>query len=232
MRSIRMSNFILIHSTGEAPSCWRRLATALELHEHRTHPVDLPVDRPDLLAADYANIMREQVGHIAEPIVLAHSGSGTLLPAASKALKARHRVWLAAWVPNSHASFMEEVRANPTEIFNPDWIGKDPTNDSSVAINFLYHDCDQATIDWALRTRRLFVPLAVYNQRIVLDDDIPSSYIVASKDRTIRPDWQRRMARERLHIEPLEIATGHLPHVSAPERLAELLAHIAATMKA
>jgi pimeloyl-ACP methyl ester carboxylesterase len=78
----------------------------------------------------------------------------------------------------------------------------------------------------------LFVPLAVYNQRIALDDDIPSSYIVASKDRTIRPDWQRRMARKRLRIEPLEIATGHLPHVSAPERLAELRAHIAATNKA
>jgi pimeloyl-ACP methyl ester carboxylesterase len=176
--------------------------------------------------------MREQVRHVAEPIVVAHSGSGTLLPAGSNALKARHPVWLAAWVPNSHASFMEEVRANPNEIFNPDWIGKDPTNDSSVATDFPYHDCDQATIDWALTTRRLFVPLAVCNQPIALDDNIPSSYIVASKDRTIRPDWQRRMARERLRIEPLEIATGHLPQVSAPERLAELLAHIAATRKA
>ena len=227
-----MSDFILIHSTGEASACWQRLSTTLELHGHRTHPVDLPVDRPELLAGDYADIMRKQVGHIAEPIVLAHSGSGTLLPAASKALKARHRVWLAAWVPNPHASFIEEVRANPTETFNPDWIGKDPTKDSSVAINFLYHDCDQATIDWALTTRRLFMPLAVYNQRIALDDDIPSSYIVASIDRTIRPDWQRRMARERLRIEPLQIVTGHCPHISAPERLAQLLAHIAATMKA
>ena len=227
-----MSDFILIHSTGEAPACWQRPSTTLELRGHRTHPVDLPVARPELLAGDYADIMRKQVGHIAEPIVLAHSGSGTLLPAASKALKARHRVWLAAWVPNPHASFIEEVRANPTETFNPDWIGKDPTKDSSVAINFLYHDCDQATIDWALTTRRLFMPLAVYNQRIALDDDIPSSYIVASIDRTIRPDWQRRMARERLRIEPLQIVTGHCPHISAPERLAQLLAHIAATMKA
>ena len=227
-----MSCFILIHSTGESPRCWQRLSTALESYGHRTHPIDLPVDRPELLAGDYADIMRKQVGHIAEPIVLAHSGSGTLLPAASQALKARHRVWLAAWVPNPHASFIEEVRANPTETYNPDWIGKDPTKDSSVAINFLYHDCDQATIDWALTTRRLFMPLAVYNQRIALDDDIPSSYIVASIDRTIRPDWQRRMARERLRIEPLQIVTGHCPHISAPERLAQLLAHIAATMKA
>jgi Alpha/beta hydrolase family len=198
---------------------------------HRTYPVNLPVDRPELLADDYANIMREQVGHIPAPIILAHSGSGTLLPAASKALKARHRVWLAAWVPSPHASILEEMRANPSETFNPDWIGKDPTKDPSVAINFLYHDCDQATIDWALTTCRLFMPSAVYNQRIHLDDDIPSTYIVASNDRTIRPDWQRRMARERLRVEPLEIATGHLPHISAPEHLAQLLAHITTTMK-
>jgi hypothetical protein len=226
-----MSDFILIHSTGEAPACWQRLSTALELHGHRTYPVDLPVDRPELLAGDYANIMREQVGHIAEPIVLAHSGSGPLLPAASKALKARHRVWLAAWVPNPHASLLEEVRANPTETFNPDWIGKDAIKDSSVAINFLYHDCDQTMIEWALTTRRLFMPTGVYNERIALDDEVPSSYIVASSDRTIRPDWQRRMARERLGIEPLEIATGHCAHISAPEHLAQLLAHIAATMR-
>jgi pimeloyl-ACP methyl ester carboxylesterase len=227
-----MSDFILIHSTGEAPTCWKRLSTALESCGHRTHPVDLPVDRPELIADDYANIMQEQVGHIAEPIVLAHSGCGPLLPAASKALKARHRIWVAAWVPNPDASFIEEARANPTEAFNPEWIGKDPTKDSSVAINFLYHDCDQEAIDWALTTRRLFMPRAVYNERIALDDEIQSSYIVASSDRTIRPDWQRRMARERLHIEPLEIATGHCPHVSAPEQFAQLLAHIAATLKA
>ena len=142
-----MSDFILIHSTGEGPACWQRLSIALELYGHCTHPVDLPVDRPDLLVGGYANIMREQVGHIAEPIILAHSGSGTLLPAALKALKALHRVWLAAWVPNPHASLLEEVRGNSTEMFNPDWIGKDAINDSSVAINFLYHDCDQAMIE-------------------------------------------------------------------------------------
>jgi len=227
-----MSNFILIHSTGEAPACWERLSIALESYGHETHPVDLPVDRPELLAEDYASIMREEVGHIAEPIVLAHSGSGTLLPAASKALKARHRVWLAAWVPNPRVSFTEEVRSNPKEMFNPEWIGKDPTEDTSVAIKFLYHDCDQETIDWALKTHRLFIPKAVYNQRIALDEEIPSSYIVALHDRTIRPDWQRRMARERLHIEPVEIATGHCPHVSAPEHLARLLADIATTLKA
>ena len=222
-----MSEFVLIHSSGEAPSCWERLARALEEHGHRSHAVDLPTDAPKLLVEDYAAIVRDQVGAVREPIVLAHSASGTLLPAAARSLGARHRVWLAAWVPNSEASLLEEIRPNPAESFNPDWIGKDPSTDDDVAIEFLYHDCDEATIAWALTTRRLFFPQAVYDERIPLDDAVPSTYVVATEDRTIRPDWQRRMARERLHVQPVEIATGHCPHVSQPRRLAEILAAVA-----
>ena len=95
-------------------------------------------------------------------------------------------MWLAAWVPDPAATFAEEVALRAEAAFNPEWIGKDPT-------------------------RRLFLPRAVYDERIDPDNGIPSTYIVASEDRTIRPDWQRRMARERLGVEPIEIATGHCP---------------------
>ena len=106
--------------------------------------------------------------------------------------------------------------------FNPDWIGKDPTDDA-VAAAFLYHDCDEATLEWALSTRRLFVPRGVYGERLSLSPQVPSTYIVAADDRTIRPEWQRRMARERLGVEPIELPAGHCPNVSQPDRLAELL---------
>ena len=78
-------------------------------------------------------------------------------------------------------------------------------------------------VDWALSTRRLFLPLGVYGERIQLAPEIPSTYIVATEDRTIRPDWQRRMARERLGVEPIEVPTGHCPNVSRPDLLAELI---------
>jgi pimeloyl-ACP methyl ester carboxylesterase len=221
-----VTDFVLIHSTGEAPSCWERLVRALGDRGLSARAVDLPTDQPDLEVDDYSEIMRQQVGANDRPIVVAHSGSGVLLPAASRSLNARHRVWLAAWVPDPNASFLEEARDTAAQKFNPAWVGKDPTADESVAIEFLYHDCDQATIDWALTTRRLFLPLAVYNQRIPFENDLPSTYVVASLDRTILPEWQRRMARDRLGVEPIEIATGHLPHVSQPDSLAEILATI------
>lgn len=197
---------------------------ALEQRGHRTEAVDLPTDQPDLGTDDYAEIVREQVGTDADAIVVAHSASGLLLPATARALNAKQQVWLAAWVPHPTASLIEEVERRADVAFAPDWLGNDPTSDRSVAEHFLFHDCDDQTRDWALTTLRLFVPRAAYAERIALGATTASTYIVASDDRTIRPEWQRRMARQRLGTEPLEIAAGHCPHVSRPDHLAEVLA--------
>jgi len=218
-----LTDFVLIHSTGQSPTGWRRVVRALEQRGHRAHAVDLPTDEPELGADDYAEIIGRQVGGIGEPVVVAHSGSGILLPAAARKLDARHQVWLTAWVPDPRASFSEEVAQHAESAFNPDWIGKDPTTDANVATSFLYHDCDQQTLEWALTTRRLFLPLTAFDEHISLCSEIPSTYIVATDDRTIRPEWQRRMARERLRVEPIEIPSGHCPNVSEPDLLAELL---------
>lgn len=95
-------------------------------------------------------------------------------------------VFLAALVPELGTSVLERFRAD-LGMFNPEWIGKDPREDS-VAEHFL----------------------------------------VCTEDRTISPMWQRRVARERLQIEPVELATGHCPYVSCPRKLAEVLTQIAA----
>jgi hypothetical protein len=222
-----VSDFVLIHSTGQGPDGWRRVVRELEQQGHQGHAVDLPTDQPHLLAADYAKIIRRQAAGVPDSIVIAHSGSGPLLPAAARVLQAAHQVWLAAWVPDPAATFVEEVALRTEAAFNPEWIGKDPTTDADVATSFVYHDCDAETLDWALTTRRLFLPRAVYSERIDPDNGIPSTYIVATEDRTIRPDWQRQMAHERLGVEPIEIATGHCPNVSQPELLVTMLTAVA-----
>lgn len=222
MKTPDLHDIVLIHSTGQGAAGWDRLVQALAKRGSTAHAVELPSDL-DLLAAGYAELVRRQVGAIAAPIVLAHSGSGPLLPAAARALDARHQIWLAAWVPDPDASFVEEIDAHAETAFNPAWIGKDPIEDDAVAAGFLYHDCGEATLEWALSTRRLFPPRAVYDERISLTPEIPSTYIVASNDRTIRPEWQRQMARKRLRVEPIEIPTGHCPNVSLPDQLAEII---------
>jgi hypothetical protein len=217
-----LADFVLIHGTTQSPAGWTRLAAALERDGHPAHAVDLPTDQPDLIPEEYAQIICGQATGAVQPIVVAHSASGILLPAAARALDARHQVWLAAWIPSAEASFDEEVRSN-SAVFNPDWLGKDPTDDPAVATEFLFHDCDPQILEWALGTLRLFLPHAAYQTRVALADGISSTYIVASADRTIRPEWQRTAARERLGVTPIEIPAGHCPHVSRSDSVVQIL---------
>ena len=109
-------------------------------------------------------------------------------------------------------------------MFEPEWIGKDPMHDD-VALEFLYHDCPRDRIDWVLATRVDFYAKRAMEEPCPLATwpPVPSSYIVCTNDRTISPTWQRKTARERLGVEPLEIAGGHCPNVGRPHELAELL---------
>jgi hypothetical protein len=226
-----MSDFVLIHSTGQSAQGWERLGGELDRRGARAHAVDLPNDRAELTADDYASFLAERYGDLDAPIVLAHSGSGPLLPAAATALGARRQVWLAAWVPHPSLSFMDDARAHKEEAFEPDWIGRDPTVDDEAAIRFVYHDCDAETQAWALTTRRPFYPEAVYREVIPLAAAIPSSYILALEDRTIRPGWQRKSAVERLGVEPIELPGGHCPNVARPGPLADVLVGLGEEMR-
>jgi hypothetical protein len=90
-----LADFVLIHGTTQSQAGFDRLVTALQKRGHEAHLVDLPPNRPALLAADCPQVIRDLVaGSLANPIVVAHSGSGLLLPAAVRALGARHQVWL------------------------------------------------------------------------------------------------------------------------------------------
>ena len=54
------------------------------------------------------------------PIVVAHSGSGLLLPAIARAVKAGMQIFVAAWIPNGANSLMDELSAGPERIFHSD----------------------------------------------------------------------------------------------------------------
>jgi pimeloyl-ACP methyl ester carboxylesterase len=125
-------------------------------------------------------------------------------------------------------SALDQFRAVPG-MFNPAWIGKDPADDD-VAREFLFHDCPLDVVEWALTTRIHLTAAAALAEVCPLDawPKTPRSYIVCTEDRTLSPEWSRRVARERLDIEPIEMPAGHCPHVSRPAALAEELVKIAA----
>ena len=223
-----MTHFVLVHGTTQSPAGWDRLAAELRGHGHGVTTIDLPGDRPEWAPADYAQHAAAQAGNAGEcPVVVAHSGAGTLLPAIAETVGAATAVWLAAYVPDltGGTSMLDDIKTQRDAMFHPDWLGMDPNSHPRLALRFLFHDCDRPTQQWALGTLRPFSPgPAVYRHSPApLPADIARAAIVPASDCTLRSGWMRQAARQRLGIEPVPINTGHCPHVSRPRELADIL---------
>lgn len=220
-----MSLFCLVHGSGQGPSGWGLLVPELEKRGHQTICVDLPIDEPEAGAERYAQIIAGTLSHQHSPaVVVAHSASGLFLPLVPDYYNVAHMVFLAAAIPEPGQSLRQRFQAD-RRMFNPEWVGKDPTIDPAVARAFLFHDCGAAIADWALTTVRLMYARAALEQPCPLHSwpHVPSTYILPSDDRTISPGWWRKEAERLLGFPPLEIPGGHCPHVSRPEELASIL---------
>ncbi|RSN18161.1 alpha/beta hydrolase [Streptomyces sp. WAC 05977] len=214
-------DFVLVHGTTQSPASWDRVVKLLTAAGHRAIAVDLltPVELP---VEGYAQHVREQYGG-GRPVVVAHSGSGVLLPAVAEALDARALVWVAAYIPDFDGG--RSLRDEARDVLQPDWIGVDPAADPAKASEFLFHDCDPETERRALDSVRLFNPAVLAGHPAGAAPEIPSTVIVPTRDRTLKPEWMRRAARERLGVTAIEIDAGHCPHISRPAELAAILTH-------
>jgi hypothetical protein len=216
-----MSLFCLVHGSTQDPSGWNLLVPELHQLGHETILVDLPTDQPGASATVYADHIADSITNDSA-IVVAHSASGLFLPLV------KHRVarivFLAAVIPQQGKSLIDQVHSEP-DMMNPDWRGKNPVDDDRVAMDFLFHDCTPEIARWAMTTRRLMMARQAMLEICPLDQwpSVPCSSIVCAGDRTIQPSWSRRIARERLGIEPIELEGGHCPHVSRPAALAQAL---------
>jgi len=218
-----VSLFCLVHGSTQNPCGWDLLVPKLNEMGHDTILVDLPTDQPDASAAIYADRIADSI-NTDNAIVVAHSASGLFLPLVPARRRVAHIVYLAAVIPQPGKSLIDQVRSEP-DMMNPDWRGKNPVDDDQAAMAFLFHDCAPEVARWAMTTRRLMMARQAILEVFPLDQwpSVPCSSIVCSDDRTIQPVWSRRIARERLGVEPIELPGGHCPHVSRPSLLAQSL---------
>jgi pimeloyl-ACP methyl ester carboxylesterase len=222
-----MSLFCLVHGSSQNAEGWRLLIPELENRGHRVLAVELPKNEPQASAALYADAIIQALDQsdyeMSRAVVVAHSASGMFLPLVAARRPISRMVFLAALVPKPGVSIIEQLRSDPG-MLNPEWVGKNPMDDQ-VARQFLFHDCSPDVVEWALTTRALTYAREAMTEPCPLESwpDVSSSYVVCGEDRTISPSWSRRVARERLGVEPIELPGGHCPYVSRPAELADAL---------
>ena len=217
-----MSLFCLVHGSTQNASCWDPLILELEKLGHEAVRMNLPVNEPEASATRYADLIAEAIPrNLDDAIVVAHSASGLFLPLVPALRPVRGLVFLASVVPSIGKSLRDQV-LEEKDMFNPEWIGKDPTKDEQLARQFLFHDCSPERTEWALGTMSLMLARQSILEVSPLTEwsSVPCSYIVCQDDRTIQPGWSRGAARERLGIDAIELPGGHCPFVGRSAELA------------
>jgi len=222
-----MTTFALIHGAGSDGWYWHLVEPILQEAGHETIAVDLPCDDDAAGLDDYVDVVVDAVAGRDDVVVVGQSMAGFVAPlVAARVPATRLIVLVAAMVPapgetgndwwantgSSEARHAQAVRD-----------GRDVDGDFDPVAEFL-HDVDPDLIEagWDHVKEQSDAPFQT-QWPLPAWPDVPTRFILATKDRFFPADFQRRVVRDRLGIEPDEIDTGHLPALAKPDELAAML---------
>lgn len=221
-----MSIFCLVHGAFLGAWCWEKLVSHLEAFGHQAIAMDLPLEDREAGAVRYAEAVLQALKGVDDDVVLVgHSMTGLLIPLIASQRKVRKLVFLAGGIPKVGTSVTERFYGSEPDMFNPDGVNQDPSQDEAVAMKLLFHDCEPDLAQWAVSKLRPQASRLIFSEVSPLQiwPDVESSYILCTDDQTFTPGWSRRAAREILGVEAIELPGGHCPQVSRPFHLAEVL---------
>ncbi|BAY39805.1 hypothetical protein NIES2111_41820 [Nostoc sp. NIES-2111] len=244
-----MSLFCLVHGAFQGTWCWDLLIPYLEAQGHKTIAMDLPIEDASATLSQLADTVIQSLPKTDDDIVLVgHSMAGTVIPLVAEVVKVRQLVFIGGLIPYpgvstfdqlSHHLDSETIKSfnyqlkDPSQLerfydepnmYEPASIGKDYSN-PAVLMEFFYHDCQPDVAQWAISQSRLqqFMGYMFETNPLKALPKVKYKYIVCRNDRIISPTWSRYAARKRLGVDAVEIPSGHCPHLSRPNLLAEIL---------
>lgn len=213
-------NVVLVHGAVLDGSGWRAVHGLLEKKGLKTTVVQLPLTSlEDDVAATRAAIARQD----GQTVLVGSSYGGAVISVAATDPKVASLVYVAALQPDAGESVAElnarwpmETHAldlgNGTMVVDPQWFHAEvaadlPESDTS------FMAASQRPTAFGIFTAKL--PEVAWRYK-------PSFAVIATEDRTLNPDMQRFMY-ERSGASTIEIKAAHLPHISHPETIANLI---------
>ena len=219
-----MTTFILIPGAGGSAWYWHRVVPLLENAGHEALAVDLPGADESTGLEDYADVAIHTIGPRIDVVVVAQSLAGFTAPLVCERASVKRLVFVNAMLPvpgetagawwkntGSGEARAQAARSHgyPTE-FDP--------------FTYFLHDVPEDVVQaGATQQRKQAESVFAEPCRFEAWPKIPTHVIAGTEDRFFPLEFQRRIARERLHQEVDEIRAGHLVALSNPRGLVERL---------
>ena len=216
-----MATFVLLPGAGSDSWYWHLVVPFLEEAGHDVVAVDLPVTDDSAGFAEYTDVVVDAINDRRDVVLVAQSLSGFVAPMVCERVPVELMILVAAMVPSPRESagdwWTNTGQASAVQTARGPDASDDPVvmffHDvpDDVARESEHHVYAQSGKPFEARW-----PLAAW-------PDVPTRFLLCRDDRLFPADFQRRVVRERLGIEPDEIDGGHLPALSRPRELAQRL---------
>lgn len=218
---------VLLHGAGGTGAYWGLVAPRLEAAGHHVLAPDLP-NGAGATFADQADAVVAVVGDLgpAGPVVLVAQSMGAYAAVlAANRVHAARLVLVDAMVPapGESAGDWWEATGQPEARRRAEAAaGRDPEAPFDLEAVFLHDVPAQARTflegDGSPADSLFEAPSGLTGW-----PDVPTSVVVSADDRLFPVAFQRRVARERLGIDPVVVPGGHLVALSRPDALAAAL---------
>ncbi len=212
-----MATYALVHGAGDVGWYWHLIERELQGRAHRTVAPDLPIEDDDASLLDNAQVVLDAIEAThddGELVVVGQSYGGYIAPIAAELAKAERLILVAAMIPQPGETADEMWEATRWHM----------PRDESGPVAVFYHDVDPALAAEAMsRGRRQSETTSREPWPLGAWPNVRTHVIIGRDDRFFPVQWLRGVVRDRLGIEPDELACGHTPALSRPIELVELM---------
>ena len=219
-----MTGYVLVPGAGGTAWYWSRVAPRLEAAGHPAVAVDLPGDDESAGLAEYVDLVVAAVDGDPDTLLVAQSLGGFTAAMVAARMPLRAIVLVNAMIPNPGeraGEWWDATGWSAARVAAAERNGYPAEFDLHT---YFLHDVDAAVAAEGEPYQR---PEADAVFASVCDftawPDVPIHVVTAADDRFFPLDFQRRIARERLGLEPDVLPGGHLIALSQPEALTNYL---------
>jgi len=208
-------SIVFCHGIWADGSCFNKVIPTLQANGHQVIAAQYGLDT---LAGDVATVKRT-LGRISSPAILVgHSYGGSVITAAGTDDRVAALVYIAALAPDADETSQSQQEKFPvTDVFAHVEVADGRVWMLPDGVECFAGDLSEQEkkVIWATH----FAPAAdLFTQKLdgVAWRSKPSSYIVATKDRTVQPELERFLAK-RMGATTTEVASSHVPMLSHPD---------------
>lgn len=218
-----MAAFVLVPGAGGVAWYWHRVVPLLEEAGHDAMAVDLPGDDDHAGLLAYADHVVDAIGtrHV---ILVAQSLAGFTAPLVCARVRVRMLVFVNAMIPvpgETAGQWWENTGSTAARTAAAQRGGYSPTFD--MATYFLHDVPPEISKQGETRQRRQADVVFGEPCEFGRWPDVPIHVIGGRDDRFFPLDFQRRIARERIHLAVDALEGGHLIALSNPHGLVSQL---------